>query len=158
MLDKYILPHIGIELPNRRIEVSKLYYERKYGDAPANTVVDLSFAAMLKDLGIPPLAQHDAFNDALMTAMMYLVLRDLKERGVRIARPRNSGAISIRQEDKYPSWVPLLRRVGRRRLLNLSHSIAQILQRVSTIHFELWPLGEPAIPQGSASSQQIRTP
>jgi DNA polymerase-3 subunit epsilon len=39
------------------------------------------------------LAQHDAFNDALMTAMMYLVLRDLKERGVRIARPRNSGAI-----------------------------------------------------------------
>ena len=74
-------------------QVSKLYYERKYGDAPANTVVDLSFAAMLKDLGIPPLAQHDAFNDALMTAMMYLVLRDLKERGVRIARPRNSGAI-----------------------------------------------------------------
>ena len=93
MLDKYILPHIGIELPNRRIEVSKLYYERKYGDAPANTVVDLSFAAMLKDLGIPPLAQHDAFNDALMTAMMYIVLRDLKERGVRIARPRTGRAI-----------------------------------------------------------------
>jgi len=93
MLDKYILPHIGIELPNRRIEVSKLYYERKYGDAPANTVIDLSFAAILKDLGVPPLAQHDAFNDALMTAMMYVVLRDMKERGARIARPRNGGAI-----------------------------------------------------------------
>ena len=93
MLDKYILPHIGIELPNRRIEVSKLYYERKYGNAPANTVVDLSFAAMLKDLGIPPLAQHDAFNDALMTAMMYVVLRDFKQRDVRIARPRAGGAI-----------------------------------------------------------------
>jgi DNA polymerase III subunit epsilon len=93
MLDKYILPHFGIELPNRRIEVSKLYYERKYGDAPANTVVDLSFAAMLKDLGIPPLAQHDAFNDALMTAMMFVVLRDLKQRGVRIARPRSGRAI-----------------------------------------------------------------
>ena len=93
MLDKYILPHIGIELPNRRIEISKLYYERKYGNAPANTVVDLSFAAMLKDLGIPPLTQHDAFNDALMTAMMYVVLRDLKVRGVRIARPRTGGAI-----------------------------------------------------------------
>src|SRR6266513_2548762 len=88
MLDKYVLPYIEIELPNRRIEVSKLYYERKYGDAPANTVVDLSFAAMLKDLGIPPLPQHDAFNDALMTAMMYVVLRDLKERGVCIARGR----------------------------------------------------------------------
>lgn len=93
MLDRYILPHIGIELPNRRIEVSKLYYERKYGDAPANTVVDLSFVTMLKDLGIPPLPQHDAFNDALMTAMMYVVLRDLKERGVRIARARTGGAI-----------------------------------------------------------------
>ena len=93
MLDKYILPHIGIELPNRRIEVSKLYFERKYGDAPANTVIDLSFAAILKDLGVPPLAQHDAFNDALMTAMMYVVLRDLKERGVRIARRRTGAAV-----------------------------------------------------------------
>jgi DNA polymerase-3 subunit epsilon len=93
MLDKHILPYIGIELPNRRIEVSKLYYERKYGDAPANTVIDLSFAAILRDLGIPPLAQHDAFNDALMSAMMYVTLRDLKERGVRIARPRAGGTI-----------------------------------------------------------------
>jgi DNA polymerase III subunit epsilon len=48
---------------------------------------------MLKDLGIPPLAQHDAFNDALMTATMFVVLRDLKQRGVRIARPRSGGAI-----------------------------------------------------------------
>jgi DNA polymerase-3 subunit epsilon len=93
MLDKHVLRYIGIELPNRRIEVSKLYYERKYGDAPANTVIDLSFATILKDLGIPPLAQHDAFNDALMTAMMYVVLRDLKERGVRIARPRTGAAV-----------------------------------------------------------------
>ena len=93
MLDKYVLPYIEIELPNRRIEVSKLYYERKYGDAPANTVIDLSFAAILKDLAIPPLARHDAFNDALMTAMMYVVLRDLKERGVRIARPRTGAAV-----------------------------------------------------------------
>jgi DNA polymerase-3 subunit epsilon len=56
-------------------------------------VIDLSFATILKDLGIPPLAQHDAFNDALMTAMMYVVLRDLKERGVRIARTRTGAAV-----------------------------------------------------------------
>lgn len=92
MLNKYILPHIGIELPNPRIEVSKLYYERKYGRAPPNTAIDLSFSAILKDLGIPPLAQHDAFNDALMTAMIYVALRDLKERGVYIACPR-TGAV-----------------------------------------------------------------
>ena len=86
MLNKYILPLVGIELPNKRIEVSKLYYERKYGDAPPNTEIDLSFAAIQRDLGIPALAQHDAFNDALMTAMMFVELRDLAERGVRIAR------------------------------------------------------------------------
>jgi DNA polymerase-3 subunit epsilon len=90
MLDKYILPLVGIELPNQRIEISRLYYERKYGDAPPNTSIDLSFAAILRDLGIPPLAQHDAFDDALMTAMMFVELRDLAERGVRIARERSS--------------------------------------------------------------------
>jgi len=93
MLNKSILILIGIELPNPRIEVSKLYYERKYGDAPPNTTIDLSFAAILEDLGIPRLAQHDAFNDAVMSAMMYVALRDLKDRGVRIARPRTRGAI-----------------------------------------------------------------
>jgi DNA polymerase-3 subunit epsilon len=88
MLDKHILRFLGIELPNPRIEVSKLYYDRKYGDAPPNTSIDLSFAAILRDLNIPSLAQHDAFNDALMTAMMYVTLRDMKERGVRISRLR----------------------------------------------------------------------
>ena len=88
MLDKYILPFIGIELPNPRIEVSALYYERKYGDAPPNTTIDLSFAEILRDLQIPQLPQHDAFNDALMTAMMYVVLRDMKQRGIRVPRLR----------------------------------------------------------------------
>src|SRR5258708_22749013 len=63
MLDKYILPHIGIELPNRRIEISKLYYERKYGDAPPNTIVDLPFAPILKDLCIPPPTHPHPFTD-----------------------------------------------------------------------------------------------
>jgi hypothetical protein len=60
----------------------------KDSDAPPNTTIDLSFAAILKDLGVPPLPQHDAVNDALMSAMMYPTLCDLKERDVRIARPR----------------------------------------------------------------------
>ncbi|MGP0059294.1 MAG: 3'-5' exonuclease [Beijerinckiaceae bacterium] len=88
MIDKHLIWFAGIELPNRLIEVSKLYYERKYGDAPPGTVIDLSFAAIVKDLGIPMLEQHDALNDALMTAMMYVALRDLKERGIRIPRQR----------------------------------------------------------------------
>jgi DNA polymerase-3 subunit epsilon len=88
MVDKCLRGLIGIELPNRLIEVSKLYYERKYGDAPPGTTVDLSFAAIMHDLDLPALDQHDAFNDALMTAMMYLRLRDMKQRGIRIPRTR----------------------------------------------------------------------
>lgn len=90
MLDKYVLPIVGIELPNKRIEVSRLYYALKYGDAPPNTSIDLSFASILRDLGIPALAQHDAFDDALMTAMMFVQLRDLAERGVRIPRQQRT--------------------------------------------------------------------
>jgi DNA polymerase-3 subunit epsilon len=88
MLNKHVRRLIGIELPNPLIEVSRLYYERKFGGAPAGTQVDLSFAKILEDLRLPAFDQHDAYDDALMTAMMYLVLRDLRERGVRIERHR----------------------------------------------------------------------
>ncbi|MCP8940397.1 3'-5' exonuclease [Alsobacter sp. SYSU M60028] len=93
MLDKYIVQLIGIELPNRLIEVSALYHERKYGDAPPGTQIDLRFAAIMDDLGLPRLEEHDAFNDALMTGMMYLALRDLKRRNVRISRQRQAPVI-----------------------------------------------------------------
>ncbi|MDE2363838.1 MAG: 3'-5' exonuclease [Hyphomicrobiales bacterium] len=89
MVDKYVKPLLGIELPNERIEISALYYDRKYGNAPAGTHVDLSFAHILRDLGLPALEQHDALNDAIMTAEMYVALRDLKARGVRISRERD---------------------------------------------------------------------
>ena len=49
-------------------------------------MVDLCFATILKDLGIPDLGQHDACNDAIMAAMMYLHLRDLQLRGIYLAR------------------------------------------------------------------------
>jgi DNA polymerase III subunit epsilon len=49
---------------------------------------DLSFAAILADLGLPVLDQHDAFSDALTTAMMYVTLADLKARNIRIPRQR----------------------------------------------------------------------
>ena len=34
MLDKYVLRYIEAKLPNRRIEVSEIYYALKYGGAP----------------------------------------------------------------------------------------------------------------------------
>jgi len=88
MLNRHVRRLLGIELPNAQIEVSGTYYERKYGDAPPGTEVDLRFASILNDLGIPALEQHDAASDALMTAMMYLTLQDLKARDRRIPRKR----------------------------------------------------------------------
>jgi DNA polymerase-3 subunit epsilon len=92
MLDKYAKDLLQVKLPNRQIEVSELYFDRKYGDAPPGTVFDLRFAAMLADLRIPMLAQHDALNDALMAGMAFLALRDMKARGARLPRARGPGA------------------------------------------------------------------
>ena len=92
MLDKYAMDLIETKLPNPQIEVSALYYERKYGDAPAGSTFDLRFDRILADLGIPKLEAHDALNDAIMAGMAYLALRDMKARGARIQRERHTGA------------------------------------------------------------------
>ncbi len=77
MINKYLKPWLGIHLPNRQIEVSGLYYDKKQSIAhPIH--IDLRFDAMMKDLDLPTLGKHDAFNDALMTAMMYVKLQQVK--------------------------------------------------------------------------------
>ena len=88
MLNNHVAEFLGIQLPNPRIEVSGMYYDRKYGDAPPGTQIDLTFANILRDLSLPLFNQHDAFSDALMTAMIYVSLKDYKARDIRIARPR----------------------------------------------------------------------
>lgn len=93
MLNKHVRRMLGIGLPNPQIEVSGVYYERKYTGAPPGTQVDLRFASILRDLRLPMLDQHDAESDALMTAMMHLTLADLKERGVMIPRRRPSAVV-----------------------------------------------------------------
>ena len=92
MIGRYVREYYGFSLPNRRIEVSGNYYELKYGNAPQGTVIDLSFAAITRDLGLRELAQHDAFNDALMAAEMHVQLVDMRARGVRIARAQTHDA------------------------------------------------------------------
>ena len=78
MVNKYLRPLLGITLPNRQIEVSGLYYEQKQNVLhPVH--VDLRFDAILTDLDIPRLGKHDAFNDALMTAMMYVKLQEMNK-------------------------------------------------------------------------------
>ncbi len=78
MIEKWTKPTLGIPLPNRLIEVSALYYDKKIGTIPQGHV-DLRFDTMMQELDIPYLGKHDALNDALMTAMMFLKLNATKK-------------------------------------------------------------------------------
>jgi DNA polymerase-3 subunit epsilon len=91
MLNKYLIEMLNIHLPNRLIDVSELYYDRKYGKAPPGAAIDLRYASILGDLGLPPLPLHDSMNDALGAAEMYVILEDMRARGIRIPRGQGVG-------------------------------------------------------------------
>lgn len=76
MINKYIKPMFGITLPNKKEEVSAIYYDKKICTIPQGNI-DLRFDTILKDLALPNLQIHDALNDAVMTAMMYIKLKEL---------------------------------------------------------------------------------
>jgi DNA polymerase-3 subunit epsilon len=73
MINKYLKPLLGFKLPNRQIEVSGLYFDKKIGLIPQGHV-DLRFDTISADLDIPMLGKHSALNDAIMTAMIFLKL------------------------------------------------------------------------------------
>jgi len=77
MINKYIKPMFGITLPNKKEEVSAIYYDKKIATIPQGHI-DLRFDTILEDLALPELQAHDALNDAVMTAMMYLKLKQIK--------------------------------------------------------------------------------
>ena len=74
MINKTIKPMLGITLPNKKEEVSAIYYDKKIARLPQGNI-DLRFDTILDDLSLPKLQAHDALNDAVMTAMMYLKLK-----------------------------------------------------------------------------------
>jgi DNA polymerase-3 subunit epsilon len=75
MVNKYIKPKIGITLPNVAHEVSSIYYNKvsKYH----NVDIDLSFRAIMNNLSLPFMRAHDATNDAIMTALIYIKLNHI---------------------------------------------------------------------------------
>ena len=75
MINKYLKPKLGITLPNKAYEVSAIYYDWKIEKIPQSNI-DLRFDTIMKDLSIPSFGKHDAFNDAIMTAMMFLKLKN----------------------------------------------------------------------------------
>jgi DNA polymerase III subunit epsilon len=77
MINKYMKPLLGVTLPNQQVDISGLFYNSKLRSYPVGMPhphIDLRFDTMLEELGLPVLGKHDAFNDALMTAMIYVKL------------------------------------------------------------------------------------
>ena len=74
MINRLIKPWLGVALPNKQIEVSGLYFDKKIALIPQGNV-DLRFDTILRNLNIPKMGQHNALNDAIMTAMVYLKLK-----------------------------------------------------------------------------------
>lgn len=73
MMNRLIKPWIGVTLPNKQIEISGLYFDKKIALIPQGNI-DLRFDTILQDLNIPRMGQHNALNDAIMTAMVYIKL------------------------------------------------------------------------------------
>ncbi len=73
MINKYTKEMLGITLPNKMIEVSEIYFDKTISVIPQGNI-DLRFDTILKNCDIPNMGSHNAVNDAIMTAMIYLKL------------------------------------------------------------------------------------
>jgi len=73
MINKYIKPMLGVTLPNKMIEVSEIYFDKTISLIPQGNI-DLRFDTILKKCDVPDMGAHNAVNDAIMTAMIYLKL------------------------------------------------------------------------------------
>ena len=81
MLNREMWPLLGVRLPQPKIEVSAMYYDFKNRQLPAHQrggTIDLRFATMKNDLGLPMRDAHDALNDAVMAGLAFVKLRSLK--------------------------------------------------------------------------------
>lgn len=73
LVNKFLKPMMGIKLPNRAIEVSGIYYDQELKNNP-DGYVDLRMATIIDKLKFPDLPRHDALNDSINVALMYLAL------------------------------------------------------------------------------------
>lgn len=75
MVNKYLKPLLGINLPNKTYEVSEIYHDFKIELIPQG-FIDLRFSTILEELEIPSFGIHDSYNDALMTALIFIKLKN----------------------------------------------------------------------------------
>lgn len=83
MINRVARPLLGMGLPQPQVEVSRLYYDHKFRQLPAyqqhdQADIDLRFATIMADLGLPTRDAHDALNDAVMAALAFIKLRGLQ--------------------------------------------------------------------------------
>jgi len=76
ILNTYLKEFIGITLSNESIELSSMYYKR-YKKHSAHEFIDLKFDTIMNKLDLPKLGQHDALNDGIMSAMIFLKLQKI---------------------------------------------------------------------------------
>lgn len=74
MINKYMREFLGTKLPNKQIEVSALYFDKK-NDVFGSKNVDLRFDSIMKELKLPIFGQHSSYYDALMTALIFVKLK-----------------------------------------------------------------------------------
>ena len=82
MLNREIWPLLGVRLPQRKIEVSAMYYDFKTRRLPPHErggMIDLRFATIMNDLELPLRDAHDALSDAVMAGLAFVKLRSLLE-------------------------------------------------------------------------------
>jgi len=81
MLNREIWRLLGVRLPQRKIEVSAMFYEYKNRSLPplerGNRPIDLRFATLMSELDLPLREAHDALNDAVMAGLAFVKLRSL---------------------------------------------------------------------------------
>ncbi|WP_367987494.1 3'-5' exonuclease [Vibrio sp. NTOU-M3] len=73
ILDLACRRHLGFPLPNPLVEVSQIYHDKLERHLP-NAYFDLSLDAICKHLDLPLQSKHDALQDAIAAALVFVRL------------------------------------------------------------------------------------
>lgn len=75
LINQFLKPMAGIKLPNPQTDISELFRRWQHKSQSHDDFVDLRMEAMLKKLELSGLPRHNALNDAITAAVMYLMLK-----------------------------------------------------------------------------------
>lgn len=83
MINRCLKATLGITLPQEKIEISALYYDWRFRQLPPyqqhdQADIDLRFATIMQELNLPTREAHNALNDAVMAALAFIKLRQLR--------------------------------------------------------------------------------